>query len=99
MPKPILSKSTYLRGLKCEKSLWLYKNRYKLKDKITPQQEAIFSQGTNVGILAQDLFPGGVDASTENYWEIEKGIENTQNLIEQGVTVIYEAALLPDEKY
>ena len=99
MPKPILSKSTYLRGLKCEKSLWLYKNRYKLKDKITPQQEAIFSQGTNVGILAQDLFPGGVDASTENYWEIEKGIANTQNMIEQGVTVIYEAAFQFDGVY
>jgi len=99
MPKPILSKSTFLRGLKCEKSLWLYKNRYKLKDDITPQQEAIFSQGTNVGILAQDLFPGGVDASTENYWEIEKGIANTQKLIEQGVTIIYEAAFQFDGVY
>ena len=78
MPKPILSKSTFLRGLKCEKSLWLYKNRYNLKDEITPQQEAIFSQGTNVGILAQDLFPGGVDAGTEHYWEIEKGMANAK---------------------
>ena len=35
MSKPILSKSTFLRGLQCEKSLWLYKNRYALKDEIT----------------------------------------------------------------
>ena len=41
MTKPILSKSTFLRGLQCEKSLWLYKHRYDLKDEITPQQEAI----------------------------------------------------------
>ena len=76
MSKPILSKSTFLRGLQCEKSLWLYKNRYALKDEISPMQQAIFSQGTNVGLLAQELFPGGEDA-TVAYYEQEKGMALT----------------------
>lgn len=29
-----LSKSTFIRGLQCEKSLYLYKHHYKLKDPI-----------------------------------------------------------------
>lgn len=98
MSKPILSKSTFLRGLQCEKSLWLYKNRYTLKDEILPQQQAIFSQGTNVGVLAQDLFPGGADA-TVAYYEQEKGMALTQRLITQGATIIYEAAFAYDGVY
>ena len=54
MAKPILSKSTFLRGLQCERSLWLYKHRYDLKDDISPQQEAIFSQGTKTRINSVD---------------------------------------------
>lgn len=77
MAKPILSNSTFLRGLQCEKSLWLYKHHYELKDVITPQQKAIFCQGTNVGVLAQKLFPGGVDAGMEHYWELEKGMPDS----------------------
>ncbi len=93
MPKPILSKSTFLRGLQCEKSFWLYKNKYNLKDEISSQQQAIFDQGTNVGVLAQQLFPGGFDA-TVKYYEQEKGIALTQQLINQGETIIYEAAFV-----
>ena len=55
MKKATLSKSTFLRGLQCHKSLYLYKNFYKLRDEISSSQQAIFNQGTNVGILAQEL--------------------------------------------
>ena len=99
MAKPILSKSTFLRGLQCEKSLWLYKHRYDLKDEITPQQQAIFSQGTKVGVLAQELFPGGVDAGPENYWEVEKGMANTKRLVDEEETIIYEASFMFDGVY
>ncbi len=98
MAKPILSKSTFLRGLQCEKSLWLYKNKYKLKDQISPQQQGIFDQGTNVGVLAQQLFPGG-DEVTVKYYEQEKGVALTHQLIEQGATIIYEAAFVFNEVY
>ena len=58
-----LSKSTFIRGLQCEKSLFLYKHHYKLKDPISPSLQSIFDQGTSIGLLAQELFPNGVDAS------------------------------------
>ena len=43
-----LSKSTFIRGLQCEKSLYLYKYHYKLKDPTSPSLQAVFNQGTNV---------------------------------------------------
>ena len=52
-----LSKSTFIRGLQCEKSLFLYKHHYKLKDPISPSLQSIFDQGTSIGLLAQELFP------------------------------------------
>lgn len=63
MEKHILSKSTFIKGYHCLKSLYLYKNRIFLRDKITAEQRAKFKRGHEVGDLAQDLFPGGIDVS------------------------------------
>ena len=62
-----LSKSTFIRGLQCEKSLYLYKHFFNLKDPVPAAQKAIFDQGTKIGLLAQQLFPRGVDASPNDY--------------------------------
>lgn len=91
MEKAILSKSTFIRGLQCEKSLYLYKNNYNLRDEISPQLQAIFNQGTNVGVLAQDLFPEGIDASPSSYFKMQESVFKTKELIENGATIIYEA--------
>ena len=88
---PTLSKSTFLRGSQCKKSLYLHWHQPNLKDKISTMQQAIFSQGHDVGKLAQQLFPGGIDAGIfvpDNY---SKSIEMTSQLILNGVKVIYEA--------
>jgi len=89
--KAILSKSTFIRGLQCEKSLYLYKHNYNLRDDISQQLQAIFNQGTNVGILAQDLFPDGVDASPSSYFKMQESVFKTQEFIENGEQIIYEA--------
>ncbi len=94
MPKSLLSKSTFIRGLQCEKSLYLYKHHYKLKDKTPRSLQHIFDQGTNVGILAQELFPNGVDASPESYFKMVKSVEKTLEFIRQGKSIIYEATFL-----
>jgi hypothetical protein len=52
-----LFKSTFIRGLQCEKSLYLYKHHYNLKDTTPTSLQAVFDQGTNIGLLAQKLFP------------------------------------------
>jgi len=89
-----LSKSTFIRGLQCEKSLYLYKHHYKLKDPIPSSLQAVFDQGTNVGILAQELFPNGVDASPENHFKMVESVGKTLDFISQGETTIYEATFL-----
>ena len=92
MEKHILSKSTFLRGLQCVKSLYLYKNFIQTRDMVSAEQQAIFNRGNNVGVLAQKLFPGGTDATPAKRSNNIAAVENTRKLIESGVEVIYEAA-------
>lgn len=91
MKKAILSKSTFIRGLQCEKSLYLYKHNYNLRDEISPQLQAIFNQGNYVGVLAQGLFPNGVDASPYSYFKMQESVFKTLEFIENGEKIIYEA--------
>ena len=95
MEKHVLSKSTFMRGLKCPKSLYLNKHKRRLgieSDAYSAQAMAIFDQGTNVGELATQLFPGGVDCTPESFYDFQKAVIQTQQEIENGATVIYEAA-------
>ncbi len=89
-----LSKSSFIRGVQCIKSLYLYKHNYKLRDAISPSQQAIFSRGINVGKIAQEIFPGGVDVSPESVFKYSESVEKTRQLIESGTTIIYEAAFV-----
>ncbi len=86
-----LSKSTFIRGLQCEKSLYLYKYHYRLKDPTSEALLGVFDQGTNIGILAQELFPMGTDASPENHLKIDDSVRKTLDFINAGETIIYEA--------
>lgn len=92
MEKHILSKSTFLRGLQCAKSLYLYKNFIQLRDTPSTEKMAIFNRGNNVGIIAQNLFPGGTDATLPKRSDNIASVERTKALIENGTEVIYEAA-------
>jgi hypothetical protein len=96
LEKHLLSKSTFIRGLQCRKSLFLYKNYIHLRDTLSQTQRALFNRGTHVGVLARDLYPGGVDASPKKSRNISESVGLTQKLIEQGVEVIYEAAFQYD---
>ena len=92
--KSRLSKSTFIRGLQCEKSLYLYKHNYRLKDPTPSSLQAVFDQGTNIGLLAQELFPNGADASPENHFKMVESVRKTQEFISQGKSIIYEATFL-----
>ena len=94
MSKSRLSKSTFIRGLQCEKSLYLYKHQYRLKDPTPSSLQAVFDQGTNIGLLAQELFPNGADASPENHFKMFESVRKTQKFISQGESIIYEATFL-----
>lgn len=93
--KLFLSKSKYVRGLNCDKSLWLYVHKYN-EQTFSDAQEAVFQQGTDVGTLARQLFPDGVLAVPEGSYPGFSSAAYTQSLIEQGVTTIYEATFVYD---
>ena len=92
-----LSKSSFIRGLQCEKSLYLHKHDHNLKDLTSSSLQVIFDQGTNIGLLAQKLFPNGVDASPENNFKVIESVGKTLGFINEDNTVIYEATFLFDE--
>lgn len=93
MPDYILSKSTYIRGLQCHKSLYLNKFRPYLRDKISEEQLAKFARGHAVGKIAQQLFPGGIALSRPGNTSALK----TEQLIADGSPVIYEACFISDQ--
>ena len=92
MPEYSLSKSTFIRGLQCHKSLYLNKFRPYLRDKISEEQLAKFARGHAVGKIAQQLFPGGVALARPGNAAAEK----TALLISEGCPVIYEACFIAD---
>ena len=94
--KSRLSKSTFIRGLQCEKSLYLHKHHYRLKDPTPSSLQAVFDQGTNIGLLAQELFPDGADASPENHFKMVESVAKTKGFISRGESIIYEATFLYD---
>ena len=96
-PRHILSKSTFMKGCQCPKALWLYKHKPELRTEVSEQQQTIFDQGTNVGKLAEQLFPKGVDARPENTFAYQQSVVDTQKYILEGHKVIYEAAFQYDQ--
>jgi hypothetical protein len=86
-----LSKSLFIRGLQCHKSLYLHKYHPDLKDEVSEEQEAKFQTGTDVGIYAQKLFPDGVEILWDDN-SLSNQIKRTKVEIENGAKVIYEAA-------
>jgi hypothetical protein len=95
-PMHLLSKSTYLRGKQCPKALWLYKHRPELRPPVSAGTQAIFDSGTEVGLLAQQRFPGGVDCTPEHHYDYAPALAATQAAVAAGAPVIYEAAFQHD---
>jgi len=88
----ILSKSTYIKGLQCEKALYMQKKHPYLRDKLSIEQKAKFQRGTDVGVLAHEVFPEGVDMSPNSPSQFpKKAAETWQNLNNPDVKVMYEA--------
>jgi len=91
-----ISKSAYIRGLQCYKSLYLEKYHRELKV-VSESAQGLIRNGYLVGEAARGLFPGGVlipyiprqDGQDEQ-------VRLTLEAIESGAEVIYEAAFLFD---
>ena len=94
----ILSKSTYIKGEQCEKALFLIKNRPFLRDKLSMEQRAKFKRGVDVGLLAQQYFPGGINMTPSSPSQFSKKVvETLKNLTNPAVNVMYEAVFQYDD--
>jgi len=84
----IFTKSNYILGLDCLKSIWEQEHKPHLKSKLNPYQEIIINDGNDVGELAKKLYPKGIDLSKLNTVEAEK---ETERLLSLPEVVIFEA--------
>ena len=89
-----LSKSLFIRGLQCHKSLYLKKHRPDLAEMPSEGQQARMESGQEIGILAQGLFPGGLEIPYEGLSYDEQLIK-TNEAVRAGKT-IYEGAFRYD---
>ena len=63
-----------------------------LRDKLSIEQRAKFQRGTDVGVLAHEVFPNGIDMSPNSPSQFPKKVKETwDNLINPEVKVMYEA--------
>lgn len=63
---------------------------------MSASQQLVFEKGADVGLLAQELFPGGRNATPIDYKHFEEAFVQTAEWIAAGETVIYEAAFVYD---
>ena len=89
-----ISKSKYLAGVQCLKRLYLLVHSPELGQGKTAADFALMEQGREVGKLARQLFPDGVEARTGNP---EEAIRITQELIANpSVPPLFEAGFEHD---
>jgi hypothetical protein len=93
-----LSKSLYIRGLQCHKSLYLQKYQPELKGEPTSELEALWKSGHEVGDFARMLFPGGVVVPFDGLTKDEQ-LAKTGEEIDRGTKAIYEATFSSDDVF
>jgi hypothetical protein len=85
-----LSKSLFMRGIQCPKSLYLHKCHPEWRDETSETQENLFQSGIEVGLLARQLFPGGIEIPYEGLSHNDQ-LQMTQKALSDGIKTLYEA--------
>ena len=92
----MLSKSKFILGQQCVKSFWFDINNIEPTNPTDEAAEARLSAGNEVGEISKRIFPGGKEVPYLP-GESEKMFEITKQLIDEGVTSIYEASFIYDD--
>lgn len=90
-----ISKSQFLKGRHCLKRIWLYNYHRDLMQEPSLFQQSIMLQGTEVGNLARNLFPGGV-LIDEDYKNLPDAIKHTNAAIKDNAIAIFEGTFIFD---
>lgn len=90
VPK-LLSKTKLMRGYRCLKCIYLTIHHPEKEAPVTPDTEALFKQGHEVGAKAREYYPGGT--LIDNLpWDFRGSLAKTRALLANGTPVLYEAA-------
>ena len=92
----MLSKSKFILGQQCIKSFWFDVNNVEPTNPTDEAAEARLSAGNEVGDISKRIFPGGKEVPYHP-GESERMFEITKQLIDEGITSIYEASFIYDD--
>jgi hypothetical protein len=90
----LLTKSTFLRGLQCPKSLMLDALQPELRTPLDSHAQMRMRLGQEVGLLARQRYPDGLISRIPG--AIEPSLQRTQEYIEGRAQVLYEPAFQYD---
>jgi Domain of unknown function(DUF2779) len=76
-----ISKSKFVAGCQCLKRLYLQVHEPELTAEPDAAAEAIIEQGRDVGLLARQMFPGGVEVRSDG--RLDEAIRETRELIDK----------------
>ena len=93
----LLSKSKYIRGLQCERALWLDVHEPRLA-RYTAEQMRRFDRGRDFEYAFKDTFPNGIDISAELKRNVDAYPELTAMYLDKEEEVdLFEAGFLYDD--
>lgn len=93
----LLSKSKYIRGLQCERALWLDVHEPRLA-RYTAEQMRRFDRGREFEYSFKDTFPNGIDISAELKRNVDAYPELTAMYLDKEADVdLFEAGFLYDD--
>ena len=93
----LLSKSKYIRGLQCERALWLDVHEPRLA-RYTAEQMRRFDRGRDFEYAFKALFPDGIDLSAELKRNVDAYPELTAMYLDKEEEVdLFEAGVLYDD--
>lgn len=93
----LLSKSKYIRGLQCERALWLDVHEPRLA-RYTAEQMRRFDRGRDFEYAFKSRFPDGIDLSAELKRNVDAYPARTAELLDKGDGVaLFEAGFLYDD--
>ncbi len=93
----LLSKSKYIRGLQCDRALWLDVFNPRLA-RYTAEQMRRFDRGRDFEYAFKSTFPDGIDLSAELHRNVDAYPARTAELLDKGDGVaLFEAGFLYDD--
>ena len=93
----LLSKSKYIRGLQCDRALWLDSHAPRLA-RYTAEQMQRFDYGRDFEYAFKSTFPDGIDISAELKRNVDAYPTLTADLLDRnGVVTLFEAGFVYDD--